>query len=394
MTARDDISAKLEKAVEGLAEEARRQLEVHPWGHLVSGRRELLKIRLALPLGGRREDLERAAREAGEAVSESLKALIHHRAIFRPGRVFCLRCASTECPHAAPTEARHVFTGYGPTGLPRFVDLGQWLLEQKDPRVTDLYQTPAALLTRQADGQQLSGQLLPAYRQAESGFRLHGEVVAGWYRLKDPAGDPHNLAVSFLLISTQGRRSARRFGINVVGLGPYGESLESLFERLGRPPWSEALRWAREALETVEVGAPGKGRRQPPKGKRLEERLQGILAGLARRLEKGRRARDRRTQHAQERHDSRARPTDMAMADLRRAASEEILFDIQKETLVVLGERGRTHFFNLEGKHVTSVRYNPPTIERRREKGAWRPASAEERLHLAGLSPAAPREIL
>ena len=68
----------------------------------------------------------------------------------------------------------------------------------------------------------------------------------------------------------------------------------------------------------------------------------------------------------------------MALADLARAHGENLLFDTRRETLVVVGERGRAHVFNLAGKLVTSVRYNPEIIERRRQNGVWRPAAAEE----------------
>jgi hypothetical protein len=68
----------------------------------------------------------------------------------------------------------------------------------------------------------------------------------------------------------------------------------------------------------------------------------------------------------------------MALADLARAAPENLLFDTRRETLVVVGDRGRAHVFNLAGKLVTSVRYNPAAIEKRRNNGLWRPAAAEE----------------
>jgi len=44
----------------------------------------------------------------------------------------------------------------------------------------------------------------------------------------------------------------------------------------------------------------------------------------------------------------------------------------------VVGDRGRAHVFNLAGKLVTSVRYNPESIEKRRKNGLWRPAANEE----------------
>jgi hypothetical protein len=110
----------------------------------------------------------------------------------------------------------------------------------------------------------------------------------------------------------------------------------------------------------------------------LEQRLDGILAGLSRRLEKGFRGKERRTRHAERRHAEGDRPTRMALADLARAAREDLLFDTRSEALVVVGDRGRAHLFSLEGKLVTSVRYNPASIEKRRQSGLWRPAAEDE----------------
>ena len=68
----------------------------------------------------------------------------------------------------------------------------------------------------------------------------------------------------------------------------------------------------------------------------------------------------------------------MALADLERATPEDLLFDKRRETIVVLGERGRCHVYSLAGKLVTSVRYPQGTIDKRRASGFWRPATAEQ----------------
>jgi len=68
----------------------------------------------------------------------------------------------------------------------------------------------------------------------------------------------------------------------------------------------------------------------------------------------------------------------MALPDLARADDSELLVDTQAETFVVLGEKGRAHVFSPQGKHVTSVRYNPTSITRRQERGLWRPATRDE----------------
>jgi hypothetical protein len=183
------------------------------------------------------------------------------------------------------------------------------------------------------------------------------------------------LAVTFQIASGKVKNGQRRYFLNIIGSGPDGETLEHLHDRLSPIPWAGAARWAQSALAELERGARRGSRANDAA---VERRIDGLLAGLARRLERGERARDRRTRHASVRHEEGTRPTRMAAADAVRAAEDEVLFDVRRGTIVVLGERGRAHIFNLEGKLVTSVRYHADAISRRRERGVWRPASPAE----------------
>ena len=106
--------------------------------------------------------------------------------------------------------------------------------------------------------------------------------------------------------------------------------------------------------------------------------MDGILRGMARRLERDVRARTRRTRHAEQRHESGERPTRKAVEDIQGARGDAFLVDEKTGTVVVLGERGRTHFFNSDGRLVSSVRYSRDAIERKRGQGVWREASAGE----------------
>ena len=128
----DDRSTRVAEALRLLAEEARLRLERHPWGHLLSGRRDELPLTLALPTrvqDGTGAPLAERAADASRGIDEALQALLGHRAAIRPGAVFCLRCASAGCEHAMPADPRQVFAGYGSTGIPRFEGFGQLLLE-------------------------------------------------------------------------------------------------------------------------------------------------------------------------------------------------------------------------------------------------------------------------
>src|SRR5215210_715361 len=359
-----------------LADEVRERIDRHPLGHLLAGRGEPLELHLSVPTALREGRLDQAAREAEETVQAAVQALVEHSSVFQPGRVFCLRCQSSRCEHAAPTDARHVFIGYASTGVPRYRDFAPWLLERRDPRADLLYREPPQLVAAVSLEPELSGDLIPV--DQNGGYRIHGQVAVGWYRAPDPngpVGHRRPLAVSFQVISSRPQGQRRRFGLNVIGSGPGGEPLEHLWDRLGEIPWNDPVRWTQSVLTGIEHQL-AKAPRTPPQV--LDQRLDGLINALGRRLEKGARGKERRTQHAERRHQEGDRPTRMALADLARATPENLFFDTRRETLIVLGDRGRPHVFNRNGKLVTSVRYEPAAIEKRRNNGIWRPAATGE----------------
>jgi hypothetical protein len=236
----------------------------------------------------------------------------------------------------------------------------------------------------------MTSEQLPSFLQQESGYRLHGQVAVGWYPAPDPKLPGRQpLAVSFQVISSRARGGRRRFGLNVIGIGPGGEPLEHLYDRMGEVPWSGAVRWAQTVLGSIEHQLD-RAPRTPPKV--VDQRIEGLVNALARRLEKGWRGEERRTQHAKVRHREGDRPTRMALADFARATPEDLLFDTRRDTLVVVGDRGRAHVFSREGKLVTSIRYNPAVIEKRRQNGMWRPAAKEEVEAISTLLSAAGRD--
>ena len=369
-----DREERIRQALQLLIDEVRERIDRHPLGHLVAGRGEQIDLRLTLPTALRDGHLGKAGRDASESLQEAVQSLLHHSALFQPGRVLCLRCQTAVCEHSAPANGRQVFAGWGPAGLPRFADFGQWLLQRRDPRVDLLYRDSPQIVTVVVPEAEIAGDLIPAFRQREDNYRIHAQVTAGWYQAPGPAGTRRPFAVSLQVVSTRSRRH-RRFGINVVGTGPGGEPLETLYDRIGAIPWGDAVRWAQGVLVGIEAQLE-RAARTPAEA--IDKRIEGLANAVARRLEKDGRGKERRTHHGQQRHSEGDRPTRMAMADLARATPENLLFDTRRETLVVVGDRGRAHVFNLAGKLVTSVRYNPAIIEKRRQNGVWRRAAVEE----------------
>ncbi|MEM9557608.1 MAG: hypothetical protein AAGC60_25340 [Acidobacteriota bacterium] len=362
----------LREALEQLAAAARAELQRHPQAHLAprDGRLELT-LELALDDA----DLERRGAKAHEALRAGVEELVGRGVVLQPGRVPNLRSGRAEGDGTAPPDGRQVFVGWGPTGEPRFLDFGQWLLELGHARQHELYRRPPGLVTVAIAGDDLAAGLLPPFRDPPSGYRLHGQVAAGWWSVPRRDGTQALQALTFQAASA-GHGASRRLALQVLGAGPDGEPLDEVVARLeGEAPWRAAVAWAQAALDSIQLGGKSRGARR---GKPVEARIAGILGGLGRRLEQGSRARGRRTGHAEERHRQGDRPTRMALADLERADDEDVLVDRHRDTLVVLGERGRAHVWSPAGKLVTSLRTTPDSVERKLRQERWRPATLDE----------------
>jgi hypothetical protein len=365
-----------EKVYRALRRLVRELLARKPGGHLVEPVLEALDLQLPLPLRGTQAEPDVFAARLIAVLDEQLDEAIRQAAAFRPGHAFCHRCESSSCEHSSPPSPVHVFADYGPTGTPTWMPFAQYCLAIRHPQVDRLYGDSPAFVTLIQDAETLRGPLLKAWQHRSS--ELVGQLIAGYYRL--PGGEREVLALTFQVRASRpnGARGPRRLGLNILGRSPAGEPLGMQWDRAGEPPWRKAVQWAQAALHTVsETGGGRKGHRSAHRAD-LDERVAGILAGLARRLERDQRGRARRTSHAERRHQSGQRPTRKALDDVRLARPEAFLVDERSETLVILGDRGRTHFFTPAGRLVSSVRYSREAIEKKRKLGLWRAASSEE----------------
>ncbi|HZN54223.1 MAG TPA: hypothetical protein VFB67_02785 [Candidatus Polarisedimenticolaceae bacterium] len=313
---------------------------------------------------------DRFARRVADELDAVLDDAIRRAAAFRPGHAFCHRCGKSPCEHSSPPSHRHVFVGYAANGLPRWEDFAQLCLSLRHPEVDRLYDDPPAFVTLVAGEAELNGELLPSFR-GTSGYALLGQVAAGFFPARSRDGEGRGvLAVTLQAAASRGA-SGTRYGLNVLGRTPQGEPLDLLWERHDRIPWRSAVRWAQGALATLE-------RRPAACADSSERRVAGILEGLARRLLRERRARDRRTVHAEERHRGGERPTRQAHEDARVARPDAVMIDERHGTLVVPGLHGRMHFYAADGRLVSSARYTREAIARKRKLGIWREASPSE----------------
>jgi hypothetical protein len=360
-----------EVAWELLQRVVREKLARRPGAHLIEQRLESLELRLGLPLGGPEADARSFARQLDAAIDRLLDDAVEQVATFRPGHAYCHRCERAGCEHSLPPSCRHVFVGYTPTGTPRWEDFAQYCLDSRHPRVDKLYDEPPALITLVQDRRSLLGTMLDAFQN--DALDLVGQLTVGFFSVRSTAEEGRGvLAVSVQVVAS--RRGLPRVDLNLLGRSPSGHGLERLWDRHEELPWRKSIRWAQSALQTL---VPRRGARGQLAND-LEQRVVGILQGLGRRLEREHRARSRRTRHAERRHVSGKRPTPKAIDDARAVGDHGVMLDARSDTVVVLGDRGRTHFFTRGGQLVSSVRYSRDAIARKLKQEQWRELSRDE----------------
>ena len=98
---------------------------------------------------------------------------------------------------------------------------------------------------------------------------------------------PGVLALTFQVTGWRTSSGRLRLGLNVLGVTPGGEDLGLLWERSPDLPWRRAINWAQAALAGVTTptatrgGSRGRPRRRDPDPAELDDRVAGILGGLA-----------------------------------------------------------------------------------------------------------------
>ncbi len=366
----DSVKALGEIAADVLRRMVRELLARKAGGHLVEANLDDIVLRLPVALDA---DPAVFSDELVAALHRILDDAIQRAAAFRPGRALCHRCGTATCEHSKPPSCRDVFAGYTPTGVPLWEDFAQLCLEHRHPEVDRLYDDPPALLTVVQAGDVLRSRLLRAFRSTT--YELKGQLTAGFFPLKTRRDEGRGvLALTFQVVGPAASRGCRRYALNILGVAPGGDELETVWERYRDVPWRRAVQWGQSAVATVRPA----GRRRGAATGDHDARIESILRGIARRLERNSRARGRRTLHAELRHESGERPTRKALDDTRAAGPEGFLVDEHSGVRVVLGDRGRTHFFTAEGKLVSSARYSRDAIERKRKLGRWRDATPGE----------------
>jgi len=311
----------------------------------------------------------------GDQAVAQLDDVMAERDVYRPGAVYNFKAHSSQAAGCTPPAPTAVFSGYDSTGVPRWLDLPQILIEAGDERIDQLYSKRPVILSRVQLGGDLKKDQLKAFGRSSRTYALLGQVTTGFFQLPGTVGD-RRLAITFQVVETRARDHGLRLHLNLLaGLDP--GRLADLFSEGWEPGVARAVRSAQRDLQTLEqrvqrareTGSSG----DVPQAMRA---VPGILHRLARSLERAHQQARRRTRHAERRREDQ-RPVDKALEDARRARAEQMHFDEKTRTWIVCRD-SRAHAFADDGRHVTSFLMAPKSVEFRVRTRRWRPVTAEE----------------
>ena len=322
----------------------------------------------------------------GEQIHAQIEDVQAGRDAFRKGHIHCFRCDSVECEHSVPVTPLSVFKGYAANGVPEWDELAQVLIDAKDSRVDQLFESRPAVVSLLQLGRDLKAQQLSSFGRSSKTYSILGQVVAGYF--SSPANHesirPSRVAITFQAVEARGAHGDVRVHLNAVACLPSGGSLADALGSGWQPAIHRAREEAARALEGIEMRVNAARARHETE--RAWEALRGVprvLQRLAESLERGGRQETRRTRHVEQRRHER-RPVHKALEDATGAPAEAFFFDEKAGTFIVAGPQGRAHAFNPEGRHVTSFTLNPSSIEFRVRTHRWRQLDAGEAIEFKG----------
>lgn len=295
------------------------------------------------------------------------------RDVFSAGHVYCFRCASSACDHSVPPTSLHVFSGFDATGRPEWKEFTQVLLDEKDERVDQLYLKPPRLLAAYQAGKALKGRQLAAFGKASLSYSVLGQVVAGYLR-----NGEQRTAVTLQVVEGRTRDGDLQLRLNPISSAVDGGFLVEWLSSEQSASLFRAIQIAERELHRVEeLARAARQAHDQERANQMMGRIPAIMRRLGENIERGGRQGERRTFHAESRRQEQ-RPVHKALDDARAASLASCYYDEKSKTFIVVGDRGRTHAFSRNGRHVTSFTTKPSAIAMRLRTRRWRPAEISE----------------
>ena len=305
-------------------------------------------------------------------VERSVLEVIRTAFAFRPGRVHCLQCGTSDCPHGSPSCDTMVFAGYGPSGKPRFLEFAHLLLERGDLRAGALFGDRPRVVALRMDARELHRDLLVP-PPPDCPVRLLGQVCVGPLDRQGISGveSRDRFVLSLQVVETRSVAGRSRLRLNVLGADV--EVLSSLAGSTGRDAEERVRRLVRDLQGRLDHLGRGAARQRHRGGEvHLEDGVSGLLERVRGEMEQAWAVDGNRTHHARKRHIDGGRPTAQALMDAREAPQDRLRWDGERDTVVVLGPKGRTHVFTPDGRHVTSIVRAPGEDRRKANRQRWR----------------------
>lgn len=308
-----------------------------------------------------------SAADLAEQARSTVRAALAEHAVVRPGHVYCYHCESSDCEHSAPPTAGQVFGGYENTGRPRWQELFNCLLEFEDERVDQLFDERPVVLARLVGRKSLITEQFVAYGRDSLTYRVVGQVVAGYLKVKRA-----QCAMTVQIVETAEHHLATQViapDILIEALTDADNRRASTLCRI-----HDGLRKLRRRVRRLD----SEWKSQREKKQRQQNRAQVFtyLRHLAGSIERKDRQSRRRSDHAQQRSQEQ-RPVPQANADLAAAGADSFFRDRKTQGIIVLGKKGRSHVFSQEGKHITSLAMGGDQLQRRVQRRRFVPLEAK-----------------
>lgn len=332
--------------------------------------------RLALDVCGAAESAEEAAISWTSGMTAELlaeQALDNARRAasadcpVRPNRVYCYHCDDADCEHAVPPTPGLVFGGYENTGRPEWIELYAYLHSLGDERVEMLFGGDQHLLARVVSRKRLINKQFESFGRASLTYRVIGQVVAGYLRVRN-----QRCAVTVQVVETVDR------SLHLQLITPeFVTEVLTDATRESAPAFHRIFDAIRDGRRRIEALTP-KWRATIGKAERnqLREKLFAVLRHLAHSFERKSRQHRRRTAHAEQRSKEH-RPVHKAREDLETATPDQFFRDNKTRHIVVTGKSGRSHVFSEDGRHVTSLMLNGDMLERRTRRRRYAALDAD-----------------
>ncbi len=285
----------------------------------------------------------------------------------RSGHVFCYRCNQSGCEHSIPSGPGEVFMGYRNNGEPVWQEFFNALNALDDTRVDRIFESRPKPLARFVRRKQLIEEQLIGSGRNSMTYRILCQVVAGYFEI-----DGTRCALTLQAVEDP----SRRLFLQLLAPNDVREAMtEEVRNNRTLSRLYSAVNDLRHRLNDLQAewrNATGRKDRQKALS-HIERQLRHQVTVIERKGRQG----ARRTMHAHDRGEDK-RPIHTAMKDLSEANRDCFFLDLPRNSIVILGKRGRAHVFSPEGKHVTTLLLPQEKLGRRVQRNRYAPLTDDE----------------